>query len=205
MARRTSLGLLDDGIEVPWWINVAFAAVIYVFLNWIFPALAGFWALFFLLLAALSLFLEYRRRRLLDLQVSLATIRALPQRRFEQFVAAAFHRQGYVVSPRDDATPDCGVDLVLTRGGEKVLVQCRRWRSEMIDLAPVQDLYDVMVSRQADSCMLLAGGAYSNGALRFAAGKPIRLVGGAALEKMLRGVTPAVDPAGTAHAHQSLS
>ncbi|MBI4204115.1 MAG: restriction endonuclease [Betaproteobacteria bacterium] len=220
MARRTSSGRLDDGVELPWWVSVVFAAIIYIFLNWIFPSLAGsnvflknlaaaaqasagLLALLFLVLAGLSLLLEYRRRRLLDLQVSLATIRALPRRRFEQFVAEAFHGQGYAVSERDSAAPDRGVDLVLTRGNEKVLVQCRRWRSETIDIAPVRQLYDVMVSEQASGCTLLASGAYSNDALRFAAGKPIRLIGGQALEKMLRGVKRAAGAADTAHAPES--
>jgi restriction system protein len=219
MARSTSSALLDDRVELPWWVGVVIAAIIYVFLKWVFPLVAGsneflaqlaataqssagLLALIFLALASLSLFLAYRRRRLLDLEVSLATIRALPQRRFEQFVAEAFQNQGYSVSETGSAG-DCGVDFILRRGNEKVLIQCRRWRSETIDIAPVRGLYDVIAAEHASGCAVLTTGGYSSEAFRFAAGKPVRLIAGPELEKMLRGVKRAVASAEAAPAHES--
>jgi restriction system protein len=204
MARGTSSALLDDRVELPWWVGVVIAAIIYVFLKWVFPlaagsneflaqlaataqSSAGLLALIFLALAGLSLFLAYRRRRVLDLETSLATLRALPRRRFEQFAAEAFQYQGYAVSETGSAG-DCGIDFILRRENEKVLLQCRRWRSETIDIAPVRELYDVMAAEQASGCAFLTTGGYSSDALRFAAGKPVRLIAGPELEKMLRGV-----------------
>jgi restriction system protein len=160
-------------------------------------------ALIFLALSGLSLFLAYRRRRVLDLEMSLATIRALPRRRFEQFAAEAFRNQGYAVSERGSAGQDRGVDLILRRANQKVLVQCRRWRSETIDIGPVRELYDVMASEQASGCVFLATGGYSNDALRFAAGKAMRLIAGRELEKTLRGVKRVANSAEAAHAHES--
>jgi restriction system protein len=204
MARGTSSALLDDRVELPWWVGVVIAAIIYVFLKWVFPlaagsdeflaqlaataqSSAGLLALIFLALAGLSLFLAYRRRRVLDLEMSLATLRALPRRRFEQFAAEAFQYQGYAVSETGSGG-NCAVDFILRRGNEKVLLQCRRWRSETIDIAPVRELYDVMAAEGATGCAFLTTGGYSIDALRFAAGKPAQLIAGPELEKMLRGV-----------------
>lgn len=220
MAKHTGSGLLDDRVELPWWVSVIFAAILYLLLKWIFPFLAGsnavlqplaaaaqssagILALLFLLLASFSLVLEYRRKRLLDLQTSLATIRALPQQRFQQFIAEVFQGQGYTVAQWGNAAPDRGVDLMLTRAGEKVLVQCRRWRSETIDVAFVRQLYDAMESEHASGCVFLASGTYSGAALQFAAGKPVRLIGGGELAGMLREMKRAADSTDSAHAHGS--
>jgi len=219
MARSASSALLDDRVELPWWVGVVIAAIIYVFLKWVFPLVAGsneflaqlaataqssagLLALIFLALAGLSLFLAYRRRRLLDLEMSLATIRALPRRRFEQFAAKAFQNQGYAVSEAGSAG-DCGVDFILRRGNEKVLIQCRRWRSETIDIAPVRELYGAMAAEQANGCAFLTTGGYSSDAFRFAAEKPVRLIAGPELEKMLRGVKRPVASAEAAPAPES--
>lgn len=220
MAKETGAALLDDRVELPWWMSVIIAATIYVFLKWIFPFLAGsnaffkhlsaitqssagLLALLFVALAGFSLWLEHRRKRLLDLQTSLATIRALPRRRFEQFVVEALRAESYTVSEWGGPGQDRGVDLVLTRDNEKVLVQCRRWRSETIDVAPVRELYDVMASEQASSCLVVTSGTYSNDALRFAEGKAVRFIGGRELETMLRRVNRAVAATEAAHAHES--
>jgi len=219
MARSTSSALLDDRVEPPWWFGVVIAAIIYVFLKWVFPRVAGsneflallaatahssagLLALIFLALSGLSLFLAYRRRRLLDLETSLATLRALPRRRFEQFAAEAFQYQGYAVSEAGSAG-DCGIDFILKRENEKVLLQCRRWRSETIDIVPVRELYDVMAAEQANGCAFLTTGGYGSDALQFAAGKPVRLIAGPELEKMLRGVKRPVASAEAAPAPES--
>jgi restriction system protein len=219
MAKTINSGLLHDRMELPWWVAVVFAATIYAFLKWIFPSiagsgvflkslaataqsLAGLLAAIFLALGGLSRLLAFRRRRVLDLEMSLATIRALPQRRFEQFATEAFEKQGYSVAQCDSAGPDCG-EFILTRGNEKVLVQCRRWRSESIDSVPVRELYEAMAAAQASSCALLTTGDYSDDARRFAAGKRIQLVAGRELEKMLSGGKRAVNSAKVVHAHDS--
>lgn len=220
MARSTSLGPLDDGVELPWWAGFVFAAIVYVFLKWVFPSVsgssavlkplaagaqssAGLWALIFLVLAGFSPLRAYRRRRLLDLETSLATIRALPQRRFEQFAAEAFEKEGHAVARCGSAGYERGIDFTLRRGQEKVLVQCRRWRSATIDSAPLRELHDLMAAEQASGCAFVTTGGYDEDALQFAAGKPIRLIGGRELEKMLRDVKRIADSTGGAHAHQS--
>ena len=220
MARGSSVDSPDDSVELPWWAGIVFAAIVYIFLKWAFPFLtgsstllepvvagaqssAGLWALVFLVLVSFSSLLAYRRRRLLDLEMSLATIRALPQSRFEQFVAEAFQSQGYAVSGGANANRDCGVDFTLRRNHEKVLVQCRRWRSETIDSAPLRALYDLMAAEQASGCVFVTTGGYGNDALQFAAGKPICLIGGRELERMLRDAKQTAGAIGASHAHQS--
>jgi Restriction endonuclease len=64
------------------------------------------------------------RWKLLRLQTSLRAIRSLASRDFERLVGAAYELQGYRVDYAPDG-PDGGVDLVIHRGGDTVLVQCK--------------------------------------------------------------------------------
>jgi restriction system protein len=48
---------------------------------------------------------------------------------FETLVGEAFRQKGYKVLELGGAGPDGGVDLVLTKGGEKFLVQCKQWKA----------------------------------------------------------------------------
>jgi len=48
---------------------------------------------------------------------------------FERLVGEAFRLQGYTVTETGGGGADGGVDLALTRGGEKFLVQCKQWRA----------------------------------------------------------------------------
>jgi len=220
MARDTSLSPLDDGVELPWWAGFVCAGLVYVFLKWIFPSLtvssalleplaagarssAALWALIFLALVSLSPLRAYRKRRLLDLETSLASIRALPQARFEQFAAEAFQNEGYAAARCGTAERNDGVDFTLERDQEKVLVQCRRWRSATIDSAPLRALYALMSTEQASGCVFVTTGGYGDDALQFAAGKPIRLIAGRELEKMLRDLNRTADSTGAGHAHLS--
>jgi restriction endonuclease Mrr len=60
-----------------------------------------------------------------------------------------------------------------------------------------------MAAAQANSCVLLTTGDYSDDARQFAAGKPIRLIAGGELEKMLSSAKRAVTSAEAAPAHES--
>lgn len=188
--------------KLRWWLAVVLAVLAYVCLKWIIPSYAGssavmqrlastgqssavFVSLLFVGFAGFSLFDAYRRRRAHDLDMGLATLRALPQERFGHFVRSAFENEGYAVA---NAKSGRGADLVLVRGDERLVVQYRRWRSESIDAEPLRELHDCMGAEAATGCVFLTAGQYAIDARRFAAGKPLRLISGHELERMLRGL-----------------
>jgi len=207
MGRSTVSGHPGERLELPWWLGVGLAAAGYVLLGWVVPSLAGahsllkplvaaaqasaaLVALLFVALAARSLLFSYRRRRALDLETSLATLRALPRERFAQFMAAAFRSEGYEVSA--PASDDSRIDAVLTRDTERLVVQHRHWRNATIGAATLHELYDSLPRESASGCVFVTTGDYTPEALRFAAGKPVRLIAGRELERMLRARQAAV-------------
>lgn len=211
MERRAIAVLSHRGYELPWWSGAALGAVLYLLLRWVIPPVtesspglataasaarssAAFIALPFVAYSVISLLLAYRKRRDPDFDITLAALRALPRERFEHFAAEAFRSEGYVVAA--SANRDLGADLVLTREGQKIIVQCRRWRSDLIDDAALRELHSCMAVTGATGCIMVTTGDYDAAARKFAAAKPLRLIAGRQLERMLRTLKSSTSEAG---------
>lgn len=102
MARKND-GILELLMELPWWVSVALSAMVYFGLTIMLPAvelqspafkglqtvLPAFAPLFGLLLlvpAPISAFNSWRKKKLLDTQKDVVSIRDLPWREFEELV-----------------------------------------------------------------------------------------------------------------------
>jgi len=97
-------------------------------------------------------------------------------RDFEKLVGEAFRQRGYQVSEMGGSGPDGGVDLVLTKGTEKFLVQCKQWRATMVGVDVVRQLYGVMAARGATGGFVVTSGDFSTDARIFANGRNIELM-----------------------------
>jgi restriction system protein len=145
-------------------------------------------------LAALASYIGAKgRQRLLETRTSMDSLRALSWRQFELLVGEAFRRQGYTVQETGQGGADGGIDLVLRKDGKLTLVQCKRWKTQRVDVKVVREMYGLLAHHQASEVKIIAVGAYTADAQRFATGKPIELITGAALLDMVRSVqtTPA--------------
>ena len=140
---------------------------------------------FFVLAAVASFFQGWRKRRLFDQQTDIDSIRNLFWRAFEELVAEAFRRQGYRVVENDSPGPDGGVDIVLHKEGRRHLVQCKNWRSRQVGVRVVREVYGVLSAENAHQAFIVCSGDFTPDARQFAAGKPIRLIDGNALDAMI--------------------
>lgn len=139
----------------------------------------------FTLSAILSVFNAQRRAKLLDEQSSLESIRSMSWQNFELLVGEAFRRQGYQVREIGGGGPDGGVDLLLYKNGQKSVVQCKRWKTYSVGVSLVRELYGVMTAVHAHECIFVSSGHYTNEAKQFAKGKPIQLIDGHVLLKLV--------------------
>jgi restriction system protein len=103
-------------------------------------------------------------------------------------VGEAYRRRGYTIEEIGGASPDGGVDVLLYAGGQKTIVQCKRWRTAQVGVSLVRELYGVMVAERAERAIFVTTGTYTSEALAFASGKPLELVDGRALAKLVAGV-----------------
>ena len=90
--------------------------------------------------------------------------------------------------------PDGGVDLVLRKNGEKLLVQCKHWRIERVGVKVVRELFGVVAAENASGGIAVSSGTFTQEAMDFARGKPLELINGAELTKMIAEVKNAPMP-----------
>lgn len=207
--------LLDLVALLPWWGGVALALVSYVVLHalaapdpiqapqpgqmggfifhsfWKVLANAGQYLVPLLcLFGAAASALGRRRRRELASQViqsdAATALDGMSWREFELLVGEAFRLQGYKVLELGGSGPDGGVDLVLMRGKEKFLVQCKQWKAFKVGVAVVRELYGVMAASGAAGGFVVTSGRFTDEAIAFADGRHLQLVDGPRLFGLLQ-------------------
>lgn len=203
MPRRRS-SILDDLVEAPWWVSVVVALIAYAFVGVVVPMMtsgqpllrgiaalapsAAPWvALFLLIPAPIAALRQWQRRRLLDQQTGIDSIRALSWREFERLLAEAYRRQGYAVKETGGGGPDGGVDLVLTKEG-KHLVQCKHWKAYRVGVKEVRELLGLVTAELAEHGVLVTSGRFTAEAVAFARDKPLTLIDGTQVVELVRGV-----------------
>jgi restriction system protein len=190
MPRRKS-SLADDLVLVPWWVSLILAIVAPAFLIWMplpWSAFAPLALLFFLATAALSALRSLKTARMLDAQTSLASIRELPWKRFEDLLGEAFRRQGFKVEETLGGGADGGIDLLLGRDGNVTVVQCKRRNGAPVGVREVRELYGVLHHRGASAAKLVATTSFTPDAMNFAKNKPIELIDANSLLHLLQTV-----------------
>lgn len=142
----------------------------------------------FIIGALVSVFKGKGRRKLLDEQASLESIRAMSWQEFELLVGEAFRRKGYEVKENGGGGADGGIDLVLNKNGKKSIVQCKRWKTFSIGVPLIRELYGVMAAERANDCIFVSSGNYTAEARLFAEDKPIWLIDGPELLDLVSSV-----------------
>ena len=199
---------------LPWWAGVALAVVSYVVLhvmavsyrvipgqpidaaNLMFGSLRGALALvgqyvvpmICLAGAALSVFRRRHREPLVgnvSQSKSADALNGMSWREFELLVGEAFRLQGYRVSEQGGAGPDGGIDLVLGKGSEKFLVQCKQWRAFKVGVSVVRELYGVMAAQGSAGGFVVTSGRFTDEATAFANGRNIKLIDGPLLHGLI--------------------
>jgi restriction system protein len=113
------------------------------------------------------------------------TITSMSWRDFERLVGEVFRRQGFTVSGFGGQGPDGGVDLGLTKNGQRFLVQCKHWRKRQVGVTVVRELNGVVSAQGAHGGFVVTGGEFSREARAFADSCGIKLIDGRKLEELI--------------------
>ncbi len=181
IAIRHGIGWYFGSLNNPYTSGLGkFAATgIYAPLGWML--LVGCW------IAALASFIRRRsRRKLLEKQTGIDSLRQMNWRQFEQLAGEAFRRQGYTVEETGLGGADGGIDLILRKDGRITLVQCKQWQNRQVGVKVVREMYGLLMHHQATAVKIVALGDYTSDARRFAQGKPIELIQGGELIATVR-------------------
>lgn len=138
--------------------------------------------------AAISGVGSIRQRKVYENVKSHPTVAAMDEigwEDFERLIAEYYRRKGFTVRRQGGDGPDGGVDLVLRKGKEKYLVQCKHWKAYKVPVQLVREFYGVMASHGADGGYFVTSGIYTEEALAFAKGLNLELVDGLKLRLMI--------------------
>jgi restriction system protein len=215
--------LMDMVALLPWWAGVALAFVSYFVLHqfagqpdvlavqpgqvgalvtqsiWRGLVTLGQYALPLVCLAGAGMS-AWRRRERRQLVANVTAGKAadvldgMSWQQFERLVGEAFRLQGYRVMEAGGGGADGGVDLVLSKDGEKHLVQCKQWRAYKVGVDVVRELYGVMAARGAAGGFVVTSGRFTAEAMSFVEGRNVRLVDGPNLHGLIRQAQGAARP-----------
>ncbi|HEX6386726.1 MAG TPA: restriction endonuclease [Anaerolineae bacterium] len=125
-----------------------------------------------------------RRSRVTAATPNVANLYALSPAEFERYVAGLFRQKGYQVKVRG-RSGDHGVDLELNRPGrQKAIVQCKRYQNT-IGPDVVRELFGTLVHERAAHAFLVTTADVSEAAREWARHKPITLIDGHTLVKIV--------------------
>jgi len=125
-----------------------------------------------------------RREAAPEVPVGPEVIKGMGWQRFEQLVAEGFRHRGYVVSETGGGGGRA-VDMVLARGHDRFLVDCKPWRAEAVALAPLRALAEQVRLRGAVGGFMLSSGDFTPEARRFAEEHRLQLIDGRGLRELL--------------------
>ena len=207
--------LIDLVAMLPWWAGVALAVIAYFLLHrvaaqqvvasvqpgqlgtmlaqtiWRPFATVGQYLVPLICLAGAGVSAWRRRERAALVQNvvqnnSADALNGMSWQQFEQLVGEAFRLKGYTVAETGSGGADGGVDLMLSKGSEKFLVQCKQWRSFKVSVTVVRELYGVMTARGAAGGFVVTSGRFTAEATEFATGRNVTLIDGPKLHGMIQ-------------------
>lgn len=134
-----------------------------------------------------------------------AQLRLLSANAFEWWVARQFQQAGFRVQ-HTGGRGDHGIDLLIERNGQRAIVQCKRYREHLVQEPVLRDAFGAMHSAHATAAYIVTTHRFSEGALRWANGKPLVLWDAFTLEALAQraasvGVAPVAPAAPVARCH----
>jgi HJR/Mrr/RecB family endonuclease len=107
---------------------------------------------------------------------SVDELRSLTPQCFEDAIANMFRRQGYKV----EQTPysnDYGRDAIMWRGGEKFLLECKRYDKDGVSGRPdIQKFHSAIMNDHAQRGFFVTTGGFTKGAIEFATKVPVEII-----------------------------
>jgi restriction system protein len=189
---------LEAASKLPWTVSLGLAPATFIVFHLIaaasvqksihiVAAILQFVVPILCLAAACAALAKRRRSRaLLDgvRRGTIASMASLSRQDFQRLVREGFMQRGFLVAERGGTEADGGIDLQLTRGSERFLVQFKQWRAQSVSVSVVRELDAVMAAEGAAGGFAVTSGTFSMDAKRFAAARNIELIDGQGLRAL---------------------
>ncbi len=160
-----------------------------IYAGWLLDAalIAGIALYVVALYSFAAVYLKTERFKLLELHQTMRDIRDMTWSDFERLVAAFYETKGYSVDLRGGDRPDGGIDLIVHKGNQRWIVQCKHWRDSLVRERPLRELLGVVTAQKATGGIFVACGVFDAQATAFAkSSEKLELIGGEQLGELIR-------------------
>ncbi len=179
MAKQSLFSILSGA---PWWMSVLIAAAMFGVVRMFLPDIAAVAAAVpFLVIGGYAGLRQLRTPGAGSVAEMLGKLRAMPWEEFSAVIEEAFRRDGYSVTQIARGA----ADLELRRNGRVSVVSCKRWKVAQTGIGPLRDLHEAKPAHDAQECIYVAAGDFTENARRFATEKAIRLLNDTALGELV--------------------
>ena len=115
----------------------------------------------------------------------------LSGKEFEEFLAGLFRAQGYT-AVLTAVTGDYGADLILSKDGQRICVQAKRYAGS-VGVAAVQEALSGKAYYQCDAAWVITTGAFTVNAHELAAKSGVKMIGRSAIGNLMAQHTTKTD------------
>jgi restriction system protein len=150
-------------------------------------AYGAFGAFPFVVIGAIAAWKQLRSPSAARVAGTLKAIGSMSWNEFSSAIESAFRRDGYAVTRL--AGP--AADFELVKAGHTVLVSCKRWKVARTGIEPLRELHAARQARDAQHGIYVAAGEITDNARKFALSNGIKVMQGAELAQLLRGIVRA--------------
>jgi len=113
-------------------------------------------------------------------------LKGLKPSEFEDYIAYTFKNLGYSTFSVGGSN-DGGIDVIAEKDGNKSLIQCKRYNKNKVTLHDVRDFYGALAHDLANAKgLFVTTNIFTKEAEKFAEGKPIELIDGFKLIKLIK-------------------
>ena len=155
-------------LRSPWWASAGIATVIAVIAWAVAPPKYALYAsmssLPFWVVAAMAAFRQWRLPSDTHVQEKMQAIRALSWKDFSAGIEQALQRDGFVVSSLNEE----GADYLLSGTVHTGVVACKRWKAANVGIESLRALVKAMETHDANECIYVTSGTFTQAALEFA-------------------------------------
>ena len=167
---------------IPLWLNAAQSPLSFVAMGHSLLVAGG-------LLSGLTLSLSEhfrysKHKKWLARHARVDALKAMPWEEFERLVGATFKQWGFRVQAQGGGHADGGIDLIVHKKGKRYLVQCKRYKGS-VGVPVIREMFGVMVAEKFDGVYIMTSGKFTKESWAFAKGKPMKLISGEALARIL--------------------
>ena len=118
--------------------------------------------------------------------ISIEEFNDMDDLQFKLFITKVFQRLGFSIE-LTSGSGDEGIDIIITKGDRKYCAKCKR-HQKPIGQPVIRDFYGAMMNIGARKGFVVTSGIFSLAAESFAEGKPIELIDGEGLLKLIRDI-----------------